>query len=225
MAMAKVRDSHLTYNGIRYFRANSEEIELGSYGEKRTPIFGTNYLEVYKNIPFGKLEVEDVVTVDIDYSTTSESDLSVGGSFKVLGVGGSGKVGNIYGKLRSGELSLVKFSVKRGDMVDAINASPRARDKIDDLGNDARVAHQIFVVMDAKLAESMTSTTNFDVSVDKGDINVSVAGSVSKGGKTSVTLSEKSTLAYLLLSLVWDSKSKKKRTKIKSAKDDQWSFS
>jgi hypothetical protein len=222
MATATIRDNHILYNGVRYFRANSEEVELGSYGEKRTPLFGANYLEVYKNLPFEKLEVEDAVIAGIDFSHTTEHDFSAKGNLEVLGISGKVSAGQTYSKLRSGELSLLKLSVKRGAMVDAINASPNARETIDSLGNDARVAHQIFVVMEAKLAEQMASATRFGVSASKGDLTLELDGGVKSSGTTTVTLSEGSTFAYLLLDLEWNHPSKKKRTKVVGAKDDQW---
>jgi hypothetical protein len=222
MATATVRDNHLLYNGIRYFRANSEEVELGSYGEKRTPLFGANYLEIYKNLPFEKLDVEEAVIVDIDFTHTTEHDFSAKGSLEIVGIGAKLSAGQTYSKLRSGELKLVKFSVKRGDVVDAINASPNARTQLDTLGNDARIAHQIFVVMEAKLAEKTASATDFGVSASKGDIQLELKGGVKSSGDSTVILSEGSTFAYLLLEPVWDSASKKKRQKVVSGKDDQW---
>ena len=222
MATATVRDNHLLYNGICYFRANSEEVELGSYGEKRTPVFGANYLEIYKNLPFEKLQVEEAVIVGIDFSHTTEHDFSTKANLEIVGVSGKLSGSQTYSKLRSGELKLVKLSVKRGDMVDAINAAPDVRSKLDSLGNDARVAHQIFVVVEAKLAEEMASSTGFGVSATKGDITLELNGNAKSSGHSKVTLSEGSTFAYLLLEPLWDHPSKNKRTKVVNAKDDQW---
>ena len=38
MATATIKDNHLNFNGVNYFRGHAEEIELGCYGEKRTPL-------------------------------------------------------------------------------------------------------------------------------------------------------------------------------------------
>ena len=224
MTKAIIRDNYMNFGGIKYFRSNADEIELGSYGEKRTPLFGANYLEVYKNLPFNKLKVDDAQIVEIDFTRSSESDFTIKGGLKIAGADVSLSGTQTYNQLRSGELALMKLSVKRGDMVDAINASPRARDKIDDLGNDVRVCHQVFVVMEANLARSFSSSTNFDVSGEKGDIHIEVSGGHSRSGSTEVTLHEGTVFAYLMLQLEWDKKSKRKRTKVVNAKDDQWSF-
>lgn len=223
MAAALIRDNYLAYNGIKYFRANSEEVELGAYGEKRVRMFGANYLEVYKNIAFAKLDVDEAVIVDIDFNSTRSSDIEISGNFKVLGANGSVGVGNVYNKLQSSELRLVKFSVQRGDMVDAINASPRVRDKIDDLGFDARIAHQVFVVMEATLAETMHNATNFQVGATSGDVTIEAKGKVARGRESKVVLSEGSTFAYLLLRMEWDHRSRRRRTEVVNASDDQWS--
>ena len=37
MSDIKVTDSHLTFLGKSYFRGGAPEIEIGSYGEKKTP--------------------------------------------------------------------------------------------------------------------------------------------------------------------------------------------
>jgi hypothetical protein len=42
MSMVTLKDSHLTYNGVAYFRGNSEETELGSIGEKHTSLIKMN---------------------------------------------------------------------------------------------------------------------------------------------------------------------------------------
>jgi len=34
MATAVVKDNHLKFNGVTYFRGHAEEVKIGSYGEK-----------------------------------------------------------------------------------------------------------------------------------------------------------------------------------------------
>jgi hypothetical protein len=219
MALAVVRDNHLNFNGIQYFRGNSSEVDLGSYGEKRAPAFGANYLEVYRNIPPRKLKIKEVSEVEIDFDRSTQADIE--GGFTMGDVIGASS-GNIYSRMSSGELKLVKFSVSIADMVDAANESPRALEHLIDMGNGARIAHQIFVVMEASLARSMSVGKTFDVKVTAGDIEVSAEGDIKINRNTSVTLAEGTTFAYLLLNPEWDHKRKSKRTRIVGARDDQW---
>jgi hypothetical protein len=44
MANAVVEDNHLKYGSPSYFRANAEEVQLGSIGEKRSPDRGSQLL-------------------------------------------------------------------------------------------------------------------------------------------------------------------------------------
>ena len=46
----KISNAAFLYNGKRYFRGNSENIRIGSYGDKKTPLTQTNYLQVQNNI-------------------------------------------------------------------------------------------------------------------------------------------------------------------------------
>jgi hypothetical protein len=69
---AVVKDNHLSFNGKNYFRGGSEDVELGSYGEKKSPITQTNYLEVQGKIPTAKLKVKEAVEVTIDFEDIGE---------------------------------------------------------------------------------------------------------------------------------------------------------
>ena len=75
MSDIKVTDSHLTFLGKSYCRGGAPEIEIGSYGEKKTPITKTNYLEVQGKVPATKLKIKECVTVDSSYAGTTEANL------------------------------------------------------------------------------------------------------------------------------------------------------
>ena len=51
---AAIKDSHLTFGGVAYFRAHAEDVELGSIGERRSLVTKENYLEVKDRIPVNK---------------------------------------------------------------------------------------------------------------------------------------------------------------------------
>ena len=56
MANVAVKENHLTFGGVSYFRGHAEEVEIGSIGEKRTPLTKQNYLEVKDRIPVPKID-------------------------------------------------------------------------------------------------------------------------------------------------------------------------
>lgn len=221
MALAIVKDNHLHFNGENYFRGGSEDVELGSYGEKKKPLTQTNHLEVQARIPAEKLKIKEVAEIEIDFEKSSKGDLLANISAAVVF---KGKQNTAWEDLRSGKLKLVKFVVENEKMKDAINDSPKALERLIDYGDDARVAHQIFTVLEAEEAREFTSSKSFDISVSAGAIKVAVDGGGSSSGTTSVTLSKGMCFAYLLGKFDWDANQKKNKTRITKITDDHWSL-
>src|SRR3954447_2723673 len=80
MSDIKVTDSHLTFLGKSYFRGGAPEIEMGSYGEKKTPITKTNYLEVQGKVPATKLKIKGNCSASLVADRLmSRPDVSCGG--------------------------------------------------------------------------------------------------------------------------------------------------
>ena len=223
MAQVIVKPNRLKFNGKNYFRAGSEDVFVGSYGQKRTPLFGANYLEVKDLVKPSKLEIEDVVVADIDFKQTRRGDLEEAISGTLKGVDVSVGASQAWEKFQSGELKLVKLAVRNNDMEDAINADADAIDDLRDYGARARVAHQAWVVMSASLAETFDRAQSFDVSASRGTMRVKVNGKTGQSGSSTVTLSKGSTFAYLLASLDWDARQKRKKKRVVDLDDDQWS--
>jgi hypothetical protein len=225
MAKVVVKDNHLNFGGVTYFRGHAEEVEIGSYGEKRTPITKMNYLEVKGRIPVPKIDVATSTVVDIDFSQTSKSAFNTTVSAIVQGIPVKFSGDATFEKLKKGELKLVKFSVLNNAMKEAANNSPKAIDDLINYGNDARIAHQVFVVMEASLATKFDNNVTADLSVGGGALQATVNGSHAKSGETTVKINAGTGFAYLLVKVDWDAKQKKNKTKIVDLDDDQWSFS
>ena len=62
MAKIVVKPNHISYNGMRYFTANAQTVSIGSYGEKATPVFGQNKLEVKGHFPAPGLKGKETLT-------------------------------------------------------------------------------------------------------------------------------------------------------------------
>lgn len=218
---AIIKDNHLKYNGKNYFRAGSEDILIGSYGEKKSPLTQANYLEVQDGIPTPKLKVRQAVIVDIDFKQSSKKDIEANVNKSVVF---KGSVETAYEDLKAGKLKLVKFIIENEDIKDAINSSPKVIENLKAYGNDSRVCHQVFVVLEATIAESVTSSTKFDVSGTDGSIRIGVSGGTSKNNTSVITLSKGSTFAYGIVKLDWDANQKSNWKKVVKATDDQWSM-
>ena len=188
------------------------------YGEKKTPLTKVNYLEVQGRIPAQSLKIRKATEVKIDISGSTEKDvlanIDVGAIFK-------GSINTAYKDLKEEKLVLVKLEVDNENMKEAVNQSPKVLDDLIEYGGDARITDEVWIVMDATLARSFTSSTSFNVSVNAGIVKVTAEGKVGSSGTMSVTLSEGTTFAYGLVQLDWDANLKKNKTKVVKLSDDQ----
>jgi hypothetical protein len=214
MANTKVKNNHLTYNGINYFRVGSEDTYLGCYGEKKSPIFQGNYLETQDGLPAKKLKVKNAVEATIDFSNTTEAELLA--NINVAGVFGVNK-NTAYKDMKSGQLRLYKLIIDLEDLRKAANDSPNHLERLDSYGKDARIVSDLFVVLDANESKSFSTATSFGVSISAGVIKIEAQGGAQINGSTTVTVSDGSIFAYGLAKIKWD-----KNDKIEKLTDDQW---
>jgi hypothetical protein len=117
---AVVKDTHIVVGGLSYFRGEAEGIKLGTFGIKRTPLFGENFLEAQDMIPASKLVVKDPITFGIDF--TNSNDTAIKAGLKVAG--SSLSIDAALKGLHSGSLKLMKFEMNLGDVTRAVNALP-----------------------------------------------------------------------------------------------------
>ncbi len=228
---AIVKTNHIRFDGKDYFRGGAEDVQLGSYGEKKTPVFKANYLEVQARLPADKLRIRQAVDATIDVSKSD--NFSVGlkaqaaGTIDGVPVEVSLDDKATMQRIREGHLRLVKLVMDNEDVRAAINSTPEALDRLRGYGPDARIVHQVFVVMDARLFQSLTASGSVTVSgsAEIDGIKISSTQSVSGGmaHSTTVTLSRGSIFAYGLVAIDWN-KSGGKKTDIKKLSDDQWGF-
>jgi hypothetical protein len=231
MASVVVKSHHLTYGGKQYFCGGAEDVLLGSYGEKKTPFTKQNYLEVQGTIPASKLKVRSATECTIDFANSDKISVSHSGVAEgaIDGVpvkaSVSGTASVDFGS--KGHLRLVKLIVENEDMEKAVEDSPSTLDKLRSYGNDARICHEVFVVMEASLADSLTASGSLTLSGSTGIEGIKISGTQTvSGGKTrttTVTMSKGTTFAYLLLKIDWNHSGLKKTT-VKKLTDDQWSF-
>ena len=225
MPFVKIKNNHLTYNDVAYFRAHSEDVgSPGSIGQKRTPITKANYLEVKDRISASKLKIAKSTVALIDTGELSQSDIDaqVTALIPVGGVPVPTKLDAqaAFNKLKGEEVKLVKFVVMNDDMVHALNDSPDKRDRLAGWGNDARVAIETFVAMHTTLAEKFDN--NAEVSLSAGVdqvVQATVGGGGSGAGTTTVEIPGPTGFAYLLAKIRWNG------NHVEDLDDDQWSFS
>ena len=122
-----VKENHLTFGGVAYFRAHAEEVEIGSIGEKRKPLFKQNYLEVKDRLLIPESNIVKATEAEIDFINTSKKSFKLKAAAIINGV--PVKLGGdaVFNKLRSGELKLVKFSIANNDLKEIANNSSGSR--------------------------------------------------------------------------------------------------
>ncbi len=223
MGKVAIKANHMTLNGTQYFTGNAQYVTISSYGEKATPLLGANKLEVQDHLPAPTLKnkVITVPPIELDTANSVKADFTAAFSagFKAIGFTGSASV--IYDNLATNHLKLVQLWVQENDMKAAINGAPMHRNNLAADGNDARIAHVVFVVMEASFATSFTSGTNFDVTADAaGIISINATGGAVVAGKSKVTLSAGTVYAYLLLKLDWNND----KTLVTDTDVDEWSL-
>lgn len=220
MATAVIKDNHIVVTGVRYFKASAPTMEIGCYGEKRTPVMSANYLERQDRLPAPKIDgrIKRATVVDIDTEKTSKGDFLANiNVFGVFGVNGD----IAWERTREGEYKLVWLYIERTDLAAAFNDAPKARDNLARYGNDARAVDQVFIAMKAKEALRVQSGTSFDISLKTGKLNLNVKGGSNSSGGTDVSLAPGTCYAYLLAKPHWN----KGKTVIEKFTDDQWSLS
>lgn len=222
MANVVVKENHLTFGGVSYFRGHAEEIEIGSIGEKRTPLTKQNYLEVKDRIPVPKIAIAQATIVEIDFARTTKTAFTAAVAAIIKGIPIKISGDATFDKLRKGELKLVKFSVSNRNMEKAANSSPDKLRSLIDWGNDARIAHQIFVVIEAATATQFDNNVTVELSVGAKGLKAKVKGQSSVNGNSTIQISRGTGFAYLLLKPVWNAKQKKNKTTIIDSNDDQW---
>lgn len=218
----KIEKSYFSYNGKKYFRGSAEDIQLGSIGKKRTSLFKQNYLEVKDHIPAGSFKEAKATTLSIEFSNESKKNLNLGASAIVDGVRIHLSGYATFNKINSGELKLVKITVENNKMEHAANQSRSIIRNLISWGNKARIVHQVFIVMEASLADKFENAASIKVTGNRGKVEASIDGGISGSGGTSVDISAESCFAYLLAKIKWDANKKKNKTKIVDLISDQW---
>ncbi len=218
----QIRNNHLHFNGVNYFRGHAEEVLLGDVGEKCTPATQTNYLAVQGNVVRKNLQIHTTSMVSLKGAAIGSADIGLS-----IEVPGQGKLsaGSAANALASGELSLLKLSVLPSKLWGLVNDNPaKALQPLKAAGSGGRMVHQIWMLLAAKTAAVVNTATGFEFSTSGSSMTLKTSGGVGGSAGVSLTLSPGSTFAYLLLDPVWDARQQKNWTRVVGAKDDQWSL-
>lgn len=195
----KITDNVFEYGGMKYFRGNAHLVEIGTFGEKKDPIGSKAYIDPESTVVRQNLvgRIKKGSPVGVDWGQTTNAALEANGQMRVFGLNLSVKTNYNRDTARAANLKLYSLSIDETPLKAMLNGdAAAARRFLADEGSDGRIVTQIWVVMEAELAEHFN--TSGSVNVAAGDSNLSVTASGGKSGTQKITLSAGSTFAYAL---------------------------
>jgi hypothetical protein len=196
----KITDVNFLYGQLNYFRKNAHLIDIATFGKKKSPAGKAHYLD-----PFNKIERRHLVNrvtvglpVSIDWSQTKQADVEVDGrQVLVYGVNASSAQIYSFAKVKSAKVVLYNLSISEGVLIPLLNGdADGARNFLATEGGDGRIVNEVWVVMEAKLAEHFKSfgSKSSSVSYAGANLNISVSGGTL--GTQTITLSPGAIFAY-----------------------------
>ena len=204
----KISDSKFVYSGKSYFRGGCEDVNLVSFGEKKTPIGKANYLYVAGTVTpqnLGKVKVTVSGPYAIEWEKFSDSDVNVG--IKYLTAAG-GQASFSRSTAKSANLVLMKLSLGSIALKNLLNRHANvARNHLKEEGNDARIVSDCWIVLEGSLASRITTGGSVSVSAPLGasGFTLDVGGSTSSTTSSRVQIPENTCFAYLLAKVKkWD---------------------
>jgi hypothetical protein len=218
---AEVCDNHFRLNGLGYYRAHADAVQLGDVGAKKMPVSQASHLAVHESVSRNRLTIAQATLIDIHRVAFGGSDIGV--SLAIPGVGVLGP-STVARQLADQTLTLVKLEARPEDIVAAANASPEVIAALIRAGSKGRLVHQALVILEMRTALNFTRSTRFEVSGTANAWAVSGGSGTGGGGSTLLAIAPGTTFAYLLLEPKWDANQRRSWKRIENWEDDPWSL-
>lgn len=197
-ADATVREDHFYFDGVDYFRGHAAAVQLGDVGKKKRPAGGHSHLAAQARLPRDTLPIERVTRIDLQGATVRGSDVAVDVSVAAVGSLGASTVARL---LADKTLCLVKLEAAPREVIAAANAGTGVLDVLGRTGTAGRLVHQVFVILEAAIANDLSQATCWSISGERDDCVLTGIGA--DGRCSVVVLSPGATFAYLLLEPIW----------------------
>ena len=219
MPTATIKKKYLSYANRKYFTSGAEDIVLGSYGRKRVSLSRPNYMEPFDEIRLRKASIERATKIDLNTKRSDKKELNVAAG-KTGVVGGKGNLSR--GLESKANLVLVKMTIDTKDLLRSLANDREAVEYLKKQGAKARICNEVFIVVSAEMAQTITHSVGVEVSGSNGAIDASVGGSSSGSRSDELKISRGTTLSYGLLRLKWDGRGRKKKLDVYDARADQY---
>jgi hypothetical protein len=215
----KVRKNSFTYGGVKYHRTNAHALRLMTWGKKRQPLGKSSYLDPQTNVPLSAFKVIKATKVDIDFEQSSTDDIAADLRPAQIKFAGA-EISTTRELASEGSLRLMLLRIDPGEVKRHIKGTPKLRDSLKDADKDMRLVLDAWVILEAKLADEVESSTNGEAAVTVKGITLGVAGGHDGSSRTEVTI-KSGLFGYGLSEIEWDKQAKKKRTTVTGFRFDR----
>ena len=197
----KITENYFEFGNQKYFRGNAHLVQIGTYGEKKDPIGARAYLDPQSKVQTEHLEshVQTGTVATVDWGQTTKAAVEVNGLLKFFGLNGKIDTNGTYEKVKNAHLKLANFFILEGPLTSMLNTNADgARHYLADEGNDGRIVSEVWVVLEAELAEHFGAYASSSLSAEAKGAELEITVTGGKYGSQTITLSQGMAFAYKL---------------------------
>ena len=210
---ADITKHHFKFGTLKYFRGNAHNIRICSFGQKRDPIGPKAHLDVEGTVKSKHVDsrIKYNGVTDVAWDKTTRAEAEINGVIKFFGLGRKGALTGSYKDAKKAKLKLVNFAVDEGPLKRMLNNDADiARRALADEGKDGRICSEVWVAMEAELAEHFSAYGSGSAGVKAAGSSLEFTASGGRHGSQTISLSEGTTFAYKLHKVTDWSKGKEK---------------
>jgi hypothetical protein len=212
---ASIKKDHLEFSNLQYFMAGAEDVNITAYGKEHKDgffkkLFHTkgDHIEVYGTLQLKNAVARQVASIELDQSTKVDLKGSAKGTVQVAHapIKVTAAANGEHKKTETAQVKLVKWVMDMNTIAAQLNLDTKnGGTAVVDLmkaGKMARIVNEIFVVVTAKMDDTLADSASVNISAagpaGSGAVNVSASldASVSKEKSVSLTLGRDQILAY-----------------------------
>lgn len=212
---ALVKKNYIRYNGYRYYKGRAQSIELGDWGDKKTPVTRANYLD-QKGSFAGLIKDVSVSSFKLTQKEANKINLVGNFSFAIFGLKGN----DFYEQAMAGKWHFVEIHLRNeAKFMRELN---RRRARLQTLANkdSYRIVDSIIVVMKATEVRKLRGGHTGNFKGGWNGMSLTVDSKTRAGRSTTMEIDPGAVYAYGLKKIKWNATRKAKRTQIVDLKDD-----
>ena len=225
MSNFAIEDDYFEYGSDKFFRDNSDDVDLAAYGRKHPKLLGSRaYLEVQNlvNREYLAGKVDYLTTVTVNWKQQKAAAVEANGKISYFVASGQGAVSGGYSEVMKANVKLMEFGIKEGTLITILNKDAAGALKfLGDEGANGRIVNRIWIGMADTIEEQFTSAVNSGGSVSAtvagASLVLGVQGKGTSATSVSINVSSGTPFAYSLCKVSnWDDH----RTKVVQVADD-----